>query len=402
MSRNIILFDDDSWEHLLPISFTKPVGELRIGVLTLREKWENLLGGTATYITQDHLAQAYPLKIEEDNYLINAAYLPSRELVKLIEQLNINEAIMDGEDLIGARFPRSQFDLLIREEPIRELNGFQIKDTPFFKINRPWHFFQYNEIAMQWDVEWLSKQHSFQIPDQSNHVIQGDRIYIEKGALVRNAFLNAEQGPIYIRKGAQVMEGTMIRGPFALGEQGVLKMGTKVYGPTTLGPGCTGGGEIKQSIMMAYSNKGHDGYLGNSVIGSFCNLGAGTSTSNLKNTLDEVAVWSYAENQFVQSGSPYCGTFMGDYVRTGIHTMLTTGTVIGPYCNLFGDGYFRKYIPAFTWGGPQGFQTFSLAKAQQIVEATHLSKNQPAKDLDWQIAEAIYHKTEAHRASYTS
>lgn len=402
MNRNIILFDDDSWDYLLPLTFTKPVGELRIGILTLKEKWEQLLKGTASYITQDHLAQAYPLTIEDDNYLVNAAYLPSRELIKLVDQLNINEAIMEGEDLIAARFPRSQFDLLIHEEPIKELNGFQVSDTPFFKLNRPWHFFQYNAIAMQWDVDLLRKVKTFQTPDASNQLIQADQIFIEKGAQVKHSILNAEQGPIYICKGAQIMEGCMIRGPFSLGEQAVLKMGAKIYGPTTLGPGCTGAGEIKHTVMQSYSNKGHDGYLGNSVIGSYCNLGAGTTFSNLKNTLDDVSVWSYPENKFVSTGSPYCGTIMGDHVRTGIQSMLTTGTVAGPFCNLYGDGYFRKFIPPFTWGGPHGFLTYSLPKAQEVAEAAQAAKNQPYSDQDRRIAEAVFQKTMTNRASYTS
>jgi len=365
----IILFDNEVRDRLLPLTFTRPVCELRIGIQTIREKWEQWLKLPVAYITQDYLAERYPIDHSDVNYIINGSVLPSPQLVRLIQQMDFNEAYLRGEELIVAKLGERQIERLIQDDDIGELKGYDLGQTEYLKVDHVWDFFTLNYKAIAEDFERITKGRKSQAPSNSNLLIgDSSQLFIEEGATVEGATLNTQEGPIYIGKNAEVMEGSMVRGPLALCDHSKLKLGAKVYGGTTIGPHSKVGGEISNTVINGFSNKAHDGYLGNSVLGQWCNLGADTNISNLKNNYDEVKLWSYAEERFVKTGQQFCGLIMGDHSKTGINTMLNTGTVIGVSCNIFGEGFPRNFIPSFSWGGKQGFQTYRTDKAFDTAE----------------------------------
>lgn len=365
---HIILFDNEVRNQLLPFTYLRPTCELRTGILTIREKWQAWMGGTISYITQDYLAEKFPIEHGEENYLINGAVLPSDQLCTLLRQMEFGEAFLRGDELVAAKLDAREFEKLINDEEIHELKGLDLENTEYLEVFRPYDLFAINGQALEHDFELLTRDRSSQPLSSTNQVIGEGRIFLEEGASVEGAILNATEGPIYIGREAVVMEGCLIRGGFALGDHSVLKMGTKIYGPTTIGPYCRVGGEVKNSIIMGHSNKSHDGYLGNSVIGEWCNLGADTNASNLKNTLDEVKVWNYVEEDFIPSGRQFCGLLMGDHSRCGINTMFNTGTVVGICSNVFGGGYPPRFIPSFSWGGAGDLQTYRPDKAFESIE----------------------------------
>lgn len=366
---NIILFDNEVRDQLLPFTFLRPVCELRIGILTIREKWERWMDGFVAFITQDYLAQKYPIDFGEENYLINGSVLPSPQLCTLLRQMEFNEAFLRGDELIAAKLDGRQFERLINDEDFGELKGFDLENTEYLKINHPWDLFLYNGEAIESDFELLTQGRRSQPLSPSNRLIgEPERLFIEPGASVEGATINTTTGPVYIGAGAVVMEGCLIRGGLALGEQATLKMGAKIYGPTTIGPHCRVAGEVKNAVFLGRSNKAHDGYLGNSVIGEWCNLGANTNCSNLKNTWSEVTVWSYADIDFSPSGQRFCGLFMGDHSMSGINSMFNTGTVVGVGCNIFGSGFPARFIPSFSWGGSDGLTTYRTDRAFDAIE----------------------------------
>ena len=353
--KNLIFFDDDARDHLLPLTFTRPVCELRCGILTLREKWERLLGGTGSFVTQDYLSDKYDIAISETNYMINGSVLPSDSLVEAIESLRGNEALLEDGDLIAARLDQLEFQALINDSGTNRFTGIELESGSTDRIHRPYHLFQKNDQEIRADFALLTKGRTSQPLDATNTLLgPADRLFLEEGATVLNATLNTTTGPIYIGKDAQIMEGCLVRGPLALCEHGVLKMGAKIYGATTVGPWSKVGGEVNNSILTGFSNKGHEGFLGNSVLGEWCNLGADTNNSNLKNNYGEVKVWSYVHEEKRPSGLQFCGLIMGDHSKAGINTMFNTGTVVGVGCNIFGGGYPDTFIPSFTWGGTGG------------------------------------------------
>lgn len=353
--KNLIFFDDDARDGLLPLTFTRPVCELRCGILTLREKWERLLGGTGSFVTQDYLSDKYDIAISETNYMINGSVLPSDSLVEAIESLRGNEALLEDGDLIAARLDQLEFQALINDSGTNRFTGIELESGSTDRIHRPYHLFQKNDQEIRADFALLTKGRTSQPLDATNTLLgPADRLFLEEGATVLNATLNTTTGPIYIGKDAQIMEGCLVRGPLALCEHGVLKMGAKIYGATTVGPWSKVGGEVNNSILTGFSNKGHEGFLGNSVLGEWCNLGADTNNSNLKNNYGEVKVWSYVHEEKRPSGLQFCGLIMGDHSKAGINTMFNTGTVVGVGCNIFGGGYPDTFIPSFTWGGTGG------------------------------------------------
>jgi len=394
---NVILFDDDVREHLLPLTFTRPVCEIRVGILTIKEKWQHRLNATISYITQDYLINKYPIVIEDDNYVINGSVLPSPELVELVKQLEINEALLENGELIAARLNEVQFDRLVRNDEIDELTGFEIKGTPYMRIQQLWDIFKLNGQAIQEDFDLLTKNRKSKHISNTNRLINPKNIFVEEGAKIECAILNATNGPIYIGKDAEIMEGSIIRGPFALGEKSKIKLGAKIYGPTTIGPGSKAGGEIKNSVIFGNSNKGHEGYLGNSVLGEWCNLGADTNTSNLKNNYTEVKLWNYTSERFVPTGQTFCGLIMGDHSKCGINTMFNTGTVVGVFANIFGAGYPRNFIPSFSWGGPQGLSTYKTTKAFEVAEVVMKRRNKEFTETEQNILEKIFEDTSKHR-----
>ncbi len=366
---NIILFDNEIRDRLLPLTFLRPTCELRVGILTIREKWERWLGGDISYITQDYLSEKYPINHGKVNYIINGSVLPSPQLIRLIRQMDFNEAFLKDEELIVAKLDEEQIETLIKDDDIEELRGFDLEGTQYLKINHLWDIYQLNHQAIVDDYELLTRTRTSQPLSDTNRVLgPPDQVFLEEGARVECATLNAEEGPIYIGKGAQVMEGATVRGSLALCEGAIVKMGSRVYGGTTLGPHSKIGGEVNNAVLQAYSNKSHDGYLGNSVLGEWCNLGADTNTSNLKNNYENIKLWDYSQERFIKTGMQFCGLIMGDHSKTGINTMLNTGTVIGVSSNVFGEGFPRNFIPSFSWGGKHGFQTYRTDKAFETAE----------------------------------
>ncbi len=397
MEANIILFDDDKRDHLLPLVFTKPVGELRIGILTIREKWEKRLGGSVSYITQDYLGEKFPLVVKDDNIVINGGVCPSDMLFRLVEELEFNEALMKGDDLIAARLDSKQFSRLMRDEEVNSLKGFDLEDTPFIRIVYPYDIFDKNEEAIQQDFQLLTRNRTSQQISATNQVFGRENIFLEEGAKVECAILNANEGPIYIGKNAEIMEGSIVRGSLAMCDHSVLKLGAKVYGATTLGPYCKVGGEVNNVVLTGYSNKGHDGFLGNAVIGEWCNIGADSNNSNLKNNYAKVKLWDYPSGKFKQTGLQFCGLIMGDHSKCGINTMFNTGTVIGFASNIYGSGFPRNFIASFSWGGASGFMTHQLNKALETAKVMMARRKVELTTEDQNIFQHILDLTSSHR-----
>ena len=388
---NYILFDGPHRDNLLPLTYTKPVADLRIGILTIREKWEKYLGSTTTTVTEDYLANKFPMVEMEENVMINATFLPNEALVELIGGINKNEAIYKGEELIAF--------YTIEDEEI-DLESFKrIEfDQPVIQIKHSWDLFTNNGEALEADFDLITKDRvSAPIPD-TVHCINKERIFLEEDVDIEIGVLNAKNGAIYIGKHAEVQEGAMIRGPFAMGEHSVVKMGTKVYGPTTLGPKSKIGGEVNNAILSGYCSKGHDGYLGNAVIGEWCNIGADSNNSNLKNNYASVKIWEYSAEKFVDTGLQFCGMIMGDHSKCGINTMFNTGTVVGVSANIYGSNFPRNFIPSFSWGGAAGFTTYALTKAFETAELVIDRKHEDFTDEDKKIMNHIFEISSKYRA----
>lgn len=397
--ENIILFDDDHWKSLLPLTYTRPIAELRVGILTIAEKWEKRLGGKISYITQDYLAEKYPISISDNNLVINARLLPNDNIQDLIEQLDLNDALLFGDTLVAARLNKSQFDKLIENQDIEELDGIDLgkHEKYIHLISRPYDIFKHNgkEIAKDYKILTYNRN-SFPI-SYHNYPIEPDNIFISEGAEVTFSSLNASDGPIYIGPNCKVMEGSNIRGPFAMCEGSIVKMGTQIYGKTTLGPYTKVGGELNNVVFQGYSNKGHHGYLGNSVIGEWCNLGAGTTSSNLKNNYSEIKTWDYVKEGFSSTGLQFCGLIMGDHSKVGINTMFNTGTTVGISSNVFGSGFPRTFIPSYSWGGNKGYSTYKIEKAFETMERVMVRKNKQLSAQDRVILQHVYHYTASMR-----
>ena len=397
--KNIILFDPDSRNQLLPLTYTRPVSELRVGITTISEKWAKQFVGKVSYITQDYLSDKYPIAISDDNFVINGAVLPNAKLCKLIGELNNNEAFQKNGELIAARLDRRQFQNLMEDNDIEELVGFELEETPFDIIDRPWDIFTMNAKVLKDDFNFLTEGRTSAPLSITNQIV-GDPslIFLEEGAIVECSTLNTKKGPIYIGKDAEIMEGCIIRGPLAMCEHSLLKMGAKIYGATTLGPHCKVGGEVNNTVLFGYSSKAHEGYLGNSVIGEWCNLGADTNTSNLKNTYEEIKLWDYTKNSFARTGLQFLGLIMGDHSKCGINTMFNTGTVVGVSANVFGAGFPRNFIPSFTWGGSQGYETYDLKKAFFTMDRVLARREMTLSEEDRAILNHIYDYSAQYRS----
>ena len=387
---NYILFDGPYRNNLLPFTFTRPVADIRIGILTIREKWEKYLGYTTTTVTEEYLSQKFPMVELEENIMINASYLPNTEIVALIKSLKEGQAIFKNEDVIA---------FYSKEE--EEVDFDQIKSIEFegdiLCIQNPWDIFSKNGEALADDFDLLTKDRNSQPIPSSVNTINASQIFIEPGAKVEFSILNASYGPIYIGKNAEVMEGSVIRGPFALCEHSVVKLAAKIYGPTTVGPYSKVGGEINNSVLFGYSNKGHDGFLGNSVLGEWCNLGADTNNSNLKNNYAPVRLWSYNTESFAKTGLQFCGLIMGDHSKCGINTMFNTGTVVGVSANIFGSGFPRNFIPSFSWGGAKGFSKYLTNKAFETAKIVMARRNIELTAIDEDILQHVFTQTEKYR-----
>jgi UDP-N-acetylglucosamine diphosphorylase/glucosamine-1-phosphate N-acetyltransferase len=391
---NYILFDDH-WNDLLPLTFTRPVAELRIGILTIREKWEKYLGAQVSWMTEGFLKEKFQLKIEEDNIFINGSILPDNKIFQSIQSLKPGQSLAQANILIASRCNNKSAIAFTND--IGNASDILQFQGEIFKINFPWEIFQHNGKAIEADFKLLTVGRKSNSLNQTNNFSSPENIFIEEGAKVGFSILNASAGPIYIGKGAEVMEGCLIRGPFALGTNATLKMGAKIYGPTSIGLNSKVGGEINNCVIQGNSNKAHDGFLGNSVLGEWCNLGADTNNSNLKNNYTEVKLWSYSREKFVPTGLQFCGMIMGDHSKCGINTMFNTGTIVGVSANIYGAGYPRNFIPSFSWGGPQGLTVYPLDKSFETVAKVFQRRSLELTETDKKILQQIFVMTEKYR-----
>ncbi len=391
---NYILFDGTVRNQLLPFTFTRPVADIRIGILTIREKWEYYLGFTTTTITEDYLSEKFPMVELEHNIFINASFLPSEKLVNIIKHLTENQAVFNDEE------PIAFFSIERQEVDFDEYDIIQYSEIDTMRIQHTWDIFRFNGEAIRRDFNLITKNRTSQPIPEMTPAFNKEDIFIEEGATLPLCSLNATEGPIYIGKNSEIMEGSMVRGPFALCEGATVKMSAKIYSNTTIGPYCKVGGEVNNSVFFGYSNKGHDGFLGNAVIGEWCNLGADTNNSNLKNNYTEVWLWDYETEGFAKTGLQFCGLMMGDHSKCSINTMFNTGTVVGVSANIFGSGFPRNFIPSFSWGGHTEMPTYLTKKAFEVAKIVMSRRGIEFTEEDAIILEHVFEETKQWRSEY--
>lgn len=390
---NVIFFETNR-ESLLPLVFAKPIAKLRVGITTIEEKWMDFLSVSEeniSYQTAAYLSKKFKLNTAKENLFINSAFLPSPELVTFIKnELQHNEVLIYDDKIIAAKSSLEIFNSESFE------NIIDITDLKLISIHSVTDIFTKNHQAIEQDFERLTKNKKSAKANPTNTII-GDNIFIEEGATINGAILNSNFGAIYIGKNAEIMEGSLVRGPFALCESATLKMGAKIYGATTIGPHSKVGGEVSNSVIQGYSNKGHDGFLGNSILGEWCNLGADTNNSNLKNNYGEVKLWNYSSKKLENTGLQFCGLIMGDHTKCGINTMFNTGTVAGFSANIYGGGFQDKFIPSFSWGDNKKSTTYQLEKAIETAGKVMERRGVFLTDEDKSIFAAIHQQTSKYR-----
>ncbi len=394
---NYILFDDKLSEHLLPFTFTRPASAILVGIWTITEKWEFQLGRSVSFLPyRAYLENKFQAVTGTDNVFINGRVLPDAALTEAVKQLGIGEALVFESVVLAVRSKEMRLQF---ESDALQLLGYQLRlyEDVVRTIQYPYDIFRMTGEEIKRDFLAITGGRKSLPLDASNRVVNAQDIFLEEGATLTNCILNASSGPIYIAKDAEVMDGAIIRGPFALGEHSTVKMGAKIYGDTSIGPHCKVGGEVSNSVILGYSNKGHDGFMGNSVIGHWCNWGADTNNSNLKNNYETVKLWDYVSGRFRLTGLQFCGLMMGDHSKCGINTMFNTGTVIGVGANIFGAGFPRNFLPSFTWGGAQGFETFKLPKFYQTAEKVMERRGIALDELEKQILSTVYNETAVYR-----
>ncbi|MFA5973119.1 MAG: putative sugar nucleotidyl transferase [Lentimicrobiaceae bacterium] len=391
---NFILFDDQSSISLRPLTFFRPVSEIRVGILTIREKWEKHLQSPVSFLTEMYLQEKFPLKVSSDNYLINGSILPNQELIAEIMLLNPDTSLQLGDTVVAIHLTAENLNHF-RQGMVPDLKS-QGTKTPFVKINNTWDIFGNNEKAITDDFKLITHNRKSAEISSTNQVL-GNKLFVEEGASIECSSINTLKGPVYIGKHAEVMQGCHIEGPVALCDHSALKMGALVYKGTTLGPWCKAGGEISNSVLFGYSSKAHDGFLGNSVIAEWCNLGAGTTNSNLKNNYEPVKQWSYSSTKFVNTGLQFCGLVMGDHCKTGISTMFNSGTTTGVCSNIFGANYQRNFIPSFVWGGTSGFRKHKLNEAMDTAKAVYARRSLLFDTIEENIFKYVFELTSDNR-----
>ncbi len=392
---NYILFGAHARNHLLPFTFIRPLADIRVGILTMREKWEMYLGKKTSTLTEPYLAGKYPLVKEADNVLINASVVPNAVLLEEISRLEPNQTLISGDILIAHRVRDKDIDNMEQEllEEVEPLHT-QARVNKLFHL---WDIVVLNEAQIADDYQLLTKGRESQPIPAHVRVMAPENVFVEEGAQLDMAYINASEGPVYIGKNARVMDGAMVQGPAGIGEGATVKMGAKIYGASSIGPYSKVGGEMQSSVIFGYSNKAHDGFLGHSVIGEWCNIGADTNTSNLKINYDEIRLWNYAEESFINTGLSFCGTFMGDHSKCGINTMFNTGTVIGVNAQVFGSGFMRNYIPSFSWGSVSGFTTVHFDKAVEVARRMYERRKKEFSGVDEGILRQVFEHTMGYR-----
>lgn len=398
---NLLLFDDITRMHLLPLTFTRPVAELRCGILTIAEKWKKQINSEISYLTVEYLQKKFKANIQSDNVAVNGNLIPDSSLIEAISNLEIGEALCSGEEILAFAADLSFFEKISSFKEYLQLDkaDFICKEytKEAQKITRPWDIFSQNGKNIEIDFKLITQGRKSQAISDSNRVISPQNVFIEEGAIVEFSIINAERGSIYIGKDAEIMENSVIRGPFAMLEHSVVKMAAKIYGPTTIGPQSKVGGELNNVVFQGYSNKAHDGFLGNAVIGEWCNLGADTNNSNLKNTYEEVKLWSHFYKKFEPTGLQFCGLIMGDHSKCGINTMFNTGTIVGVSANIFGSGFQRNLIPSFSWGGILKMTTYKLDKAIKVAENVYKRRNLVLDETEKEILSCIFDMSKEQR-----
>lgn len=392
---NVILYDDTERDNLLPLTFTRPVAELRTGILTIKEKWARRLEAKYSYKTVAYLQSKFLLNLSEQNLLINARVCPSKNLVKSVKQLEPGRGIRYEGKIIAACIGKAASNSFFQGKENLEWEEFS---GSLDVVTYPWDLIEMNSRQIQEDFDLLTADQESGPISQTNQLIHHENIFVESGATFEFITINASAGPVYIGRDTEIMEGSLIRGPFALGEHSVVNMGSKIYGGTTIGPFSKVGGEISQSIVTGFSNKGHDGFLGNSILGEWCNLGAGTNVSNLKNNYELVKVWNYTAGRFMKTGLQFCGLIMGDHSKAGINSMFNTGTVVGIGCNIHGTGFPRQFVPSFADGGNGGFKLHQLKSVFTTAGKVMERRNKTFTDSDKEILTAVFEKSAAYRS----
>lgn len=390
--RNYILFDTNVRESLKPFTFTRPVSEIRCGILTITEKWNKRLDAVCSFRTANYLQIKYTQKLTDDNVYINSSVFPTEELVGAVTNLPKNTALVNADGWIAVRVEKME-----DETAIDSLEKIQFDGT-CKRLEHLWNIFQFNPEEINSDFEIVTKGRRSQPISSTNRVLCPENVFVEEGAKVEFSIINASEGKVYIGKDAEIWENAVIRAPFAMNEHAVVKMSAKIYEGTTIGPYSKVGGEVQNSVIIGYSNKGHDGYLGNSVLGEWCNLGADTNNSNLKNDYSEVKLWNYASHSFEKTGLQFCGLMMGDHSKSAINTMFNTGTVVGVSSNVFGGGFPRTFIPSFMRGGSQGMEEYRLQKACETAERVMARRHKPFDEVEYAILSTIFEETRQNRA----
>ncbi len=382
---NFILFDDKQIKKsLLPLTYFRPVSDIRCGIFTIKEKWTHLLNGPVSVLSADYLSNKFPVHFENDNVYINSALLPDKNLLSAINQLQTNEQLVYKNKTLAFRAEKLSW------ETCQDFKGkIIVYQKPVNTIEKLYDIFQKNGEQIKMDYDLITRNRSSQELSQTNVKIGAHPVFIEEGAVVEAVIFNTEAGPVYVGKNVKILEGSMIRGPFAALDNSVVKMGAKIYGGTTLGPNTKAGGEIKETVFFGNSNKGHDGYLGDSVIAEWCNLGANTNNSNLKNNYSNVKLWDYTQMDFVDTGLQFCGLIMGDHSKCGIATMFNTGTVVGVSSNIFGGDYQPKFFPSFKWGGQQ-YTDYRYDKAVEVATAVMKRRQRNFEGVEADLFEKVY------------
>lgn len=392
---NIILFDDNVLrENLLPFTYTRPVAEIRCGILKISEKWQKHTGATISFLTPDYLSAKYPANWSTSVFLVNGAVFPTPELVKTIQEMPENSALLLEQTALAIHYKgdKNSIDELFKKCSITTYT----KQVQY--LAQPWDIFVHNGNQIREDFALLTKgRTSAGVNDKNTIVYNEAQVFVEEGAKIRAAVINAEDGPVYIGKNAEIQEGALIKGPFAMCEGAVINMGGKMRGDSTIGPYSKVGGEVSNSVIFGYSNKAHDGFIGNTVIAEWCNLGADTNTSNLKNNYSNVKIWRMIDNTQIDTQRQFCGMLMGDHSKTGINTMLNTGTVVGVAANIFGGGFPDKNIPSYSWGGAEGFEEYELKKAFETMKMVYSRRKKEFDKTEQDILTHLFEHTKQQR-----
>ena len=381
----LVFSDAQFWEDFLPLTFTRPVAEMRCGILTFSERWQKLLETSEiSYLTEDFLQEKFPKPEKKESLFIVPNFLPNENVLNQIKDLKLGEALVYENELLAAKVDMDNFSL----NQIEKMTDIH-EELLLFK--QPTDLFSFNEKAIDFDFELLTKGRASQELSATNGFLgSAEDLFIEEGATIEFSTLNTKTGKIYIGKNAEVMEGCNLRGPIALCEDSKFNLGAKIYGATTIGPHCKVGGEVNNIVIFGYSNKGHDGFVGNSVIGEWCNLGADTNSSNLKNNYASVKLWNYRTKRFVDTGLQFAGLVMGDHSKTAINTQFNTGTVVGVAANIFKSGFPPNLIENFSWGGMKGDEKFKLEKAYEVAELAMARRKVTFTEEDKNILKHIY------------